>query len=299
MCCVQNGAALIDALTTVLRNVTKEETVQYVLALLDDIVTSVSAPGILDSTPTRDSHACYTVCGSAKIWWFVGKGAQIAAQILQARLLTRRCLHADDPGKARLFHEERARVNASDPYAIFLRCRPLLRCPNRVLFRYDHHCLSLPASTHCPHHLWFPASTQASTLPHRAWHNATCRAAVLCAATHASPARLRSFPLNDLRRTHCLCVFCDPERPCLQVQHLCGSSASSCSPLTVRRLLQRTDWFTQEKACKLLTAVLGARPSKEIHLANGAGPSASSAAAAVSTAPPIVAAASESVQVRR
>ena len=66
-----------------------------------------------------------------------------------------------------------------------------------------------------------------------------------------------------------------------------------------RRLLQRTDWFTQEKACKLLTAVLGARPSKEIHLANGAGPSASAAAAAVSTAPPIVAAASESVQVRR
>ena len=36
----QNGAALIDALTTVLRNVTKEETVQYVLALLDDIVSS-------------------------------------------------------------------------------------------------------------------------------------------------------------------------------------------------------------------------------------------------------------------
>jgi len=65
-----------------------------------------------------------------------------------------------------------------------------------------------------------------------------------------------------------------------------------------RRLLQRTDWFTQEKACKLLTAVLGARPSKEIQLANGAGPSTSSAAAAVSTAPPIVAAASESVQVR-
>ena len=69
----------------------------------------------------------------------------------------------------------------------------------------------------------------------------------------------------------------------------------------VRRLLQRTDWFTQEKACKLLTAVLGARPSKEIQLANGsAGPStSSSAAAATSTAPPIVAAASESVQVRR
>jgi hypothetical protein len=40
----QNGAALIDALTTVLRNVTKEETVQYVLALLDDVVSSEPLP---------------------------------------------------------------------------------------------------------------------------------------------------------------------------------------------------------------------------------------------------------------
>lgn len=28
------------------------------------------------------------------------------------------------------------------------------------------------------------------------------------------------------------------------------------------RLLQRTDWFTQEKACRLLTAVLEYRPNK-------------------------------------
>ena len=50
--------------------------------------------------------------------------------------------------------------------------------------------------------------------------------------------------------------------------------------LLARRLLQRTDWFTQEKACKLLTAILLARPNKEIHLANGAGPSSSTGTAA-------------------
>ena len=68
-----------------------------------------------------------------------------------------------------------------------------------------------------------------------------------------------------------------------------------------RRLLQRTDWFTQEKACKLLSLVLLARPQKEVQLANGAGagPSTSSAAAARSSpAVPIVSAASEGVQVR-
>ena len=49
-------------------------------------------------------------------------------------LLNGPCLRADDPAKARLFHEERARVNASDPYAIFLRCR---------------HCASLHGSAPC------------------------------------------------------------------------------------------------------------------------------------------------------
>lgn len=66
-----------------------------------------------------------------------------------------------------------------------------------------------------------------------------------------------------------------------------------------RRLLQRTDWFTQEKACKLLTLILLARPHKELQLANGSGPSTSAAAAARSSpAAPIVSAASEGVQVR-
>lgn len=35
----------MDTLLTVLRNVTKEETVQYVLALLDDIITGQSEDG--------------------------------------------------------------------------------------------------------------------------------------------------------------------------------------------------------------------------------------------------------------
>ena len=69
-----------------------------------------------------------------------------------------------------------------------------------------------------------------------------------------------------------------------------------------RRLLQRTDWFTQEKACKLLSLVLLARPQKEVQLANGAGagPSTSAATAAARSSPavPIVSAASEGVQVR-
>jgi V-type H+-transporting ATPase subunit H len=46
MCVVslrQDGPAYVDTLLTVLRNVTKEETVQYVLALLDDIVTGGAA----------------------------------------------------------------------------------------------------------------------------------------------------------------------------------------------------------------------------------------------------------------
>lgn len=46
------------------------------------------------------------------------------------------------------------------------------------------------------------------------------------------------------------------------------------------RLLQRSDWFTQEKACRLLTAILESRPNKnEQVLSNGAkeGPSSSSA----------------------
>ena len=44
------------------------------------------------------------------------------------------------------------------------------------------------------------------------------------------------------------------------------------------RLLQKTDWFTQEKAARLLTAVLETRPNKSI-VANGHAPSTSTASA--------------------
>lgn len=36
---MQDGPAYVETLLTVLRNVTKEETVQYVLAMLDEIIT--------------------------------------------------------------------------------------------------------------------------------------------------------------------------------------------------------------------------------------------------------------------
>jgi len=76
--CVQNGGALIDALTTVLRNVTKEETVQYVLALLDNIVTSESLHLMLDCCHTNMACSCsvngicsvVTICQtSAELSW--------------------------------------------------------------------------------------------------------------------------------------------------------------------------------------------------------------------------------------
>jgi V-type H+-transporting ATPase subunit H len=40
--CVQNGASYVDAFVSVLRNVTKEETVQYVLALLCHMLQSAA-----------------------------------------------------------------------------------------------------------------------------------------------------------------------------------------------------------------------------------------------------------------
>ena len=43
------------------------------------------------------------------------------------------------------------------------------------------------------------------------------------------------------------------------------------------RLLQKTDWFTQEKAARLLTAVLETRPNKGLTAPNGRAPSTSSA----------------------
>jgi len=47
------------------------------------------------------------------------------------------------------------------------------------------------------------------------------------------------------------------------------------------RLLQRADWFTQEKACRLLAAILAARPDKG-GSDSGAGPSSGATVSAAS-----------------
>lgn len=60
-----------------------------------------------------------------------------------------------------------------------------------------------------------------------------------------------------------------------------GSCYRSLAPC---RLLQRSDWFTQEKACRLLAAILGARPDK-------AGSKAPSSGAGSSSGAPVSAAA--------
>lgn len=60
----------------------------------------------------------------------------------------------------------------------------------------------------------------------------------------------------------------------------------SLSYVGMYRLLQRSDWFTQEKACRLLAAILGARPDKGGSQAaassSGAGPSSGAAVSAAS-----------------
>ena len=52
---------------------------------------------------------------------------------------------------------------------------------------------------------------------------------------------------------------------------------STCGPWLCR-LLQRSDWFTQEKACRLLAAILGARPDKDGSKAPSSGAGSSSGA---------------------
>lgn len=62
-----------------------------------------------------------------------------------------------------------------------------------------------------------------------------------------------------------------------------GDSAVGHEPYTIfLRLLQRTDWFTQEKSCKLLTHIIQARPQKGapfVHMASSSSQASSSAAA--------------------
>lgn len=55
------------------------------------------------------------------------------------------------------------------------------------------------------------------------------------------------------------------------------------------RLLQRTDWFTQEKSCKLLTHIVQTRPQKGapfVHLASSSNQASSSASAAAGSGDP-------------
>ena len=52
----------------------------------------------------------------------------------------------------------------------------------------------------------------------------------------------------------------------------------------VCRLLGRTDWFSQSKACKLLTAVFESRPEKEQAEAHGATANGASSSQAIPAA---------------
>lgn len=77
-----------------------------------------------------------------------------------------------------------------------------------------------------------------------------------------------------------------PQRACLF-----HGTADPYAPLL--RLLQRPDWFTQEKACKLLTAVIETRPGKGASssaLASGEPSSSAAAATGADAAEPVIAA---------
>eukprot|EP00878_Enallax_costatus_P027898 GHUV01030086.1.p1 GENE.GHUV01030086.1~~GHUV01030086.1.p1 ORF type:complete len:450 (+),score=138.79 GHUV01030086.1:518-1867(+) len=71
---------------------------------------------------------------------------------------------------------------------------------------------------------------------------------------------------------------------------LSGDSAVAHDPYTIfLRLLQRTDWFTQEKSCKLLTQIIQSRPNKGapfVHMASSSSQASSSAAAAAGPGDP-------------
>lgn len=71
---------------------------------------------------------------------------------------------------------------------------------------------------------------------------------------------------------------------------LSGDSAAAHDPYSIfLRLLQRTDWFTQEKSCKLLTQIIQARPNKGApftHMASSSSHASSSAAASAGPGDP-------------
>ena len=92
---LQNGPAYCEAFLNVLRNVTKEEAVEYVLALIDDMLSGAT---LLAQAFPCCGHSC------------------IAALISPPD-------SAVDPLRAQLFHQESDvhLANLPDPYSIFLR----------------------------------------------------------------------------------------------------------------------------------------------------------------------------------
>lgn len=95
---MQSGPAYCEAFLNVLRNVTKEEAVQYVLALIEDMLSGIAWPII--NAKIFPSLNAFDVC---------------------PRLTSANC--AVDPARAQLFHQQSDIHLATlpDPYGIFLR----------------------------------------------------------------------------------------------------------------------------------------------------------------------------------
>jgi hypothetical protein len=117
-----------------------------------------------------------------------------------------------------------------------------------------------------------------------------CRRSIAGAAVpSASGSGWRARSLHNLPQVHhaisapAACLGLAP-RSAHAVQR---AAPQSCTQLSFHghclcRLLQRSDWFTQEKACRLLAAILAARPDKSGSSApaSKAGPSSGSAVSA-------------------
>ena len=100
---MQNGPAYCEAFLNVLRNVTKEEAVQYVLALNDDMLSGMPC------------HTCEPI-------WHVYK---VSLADCNLPLRDKACVATAvvDPSRAQFFHQESELhlANLPDPYSIFLR----------------------------------------------------------------------------------------------------------------------------------------------------------------------------------
>jgi hypothetical protein len=110
----QDGPAYVDTLLTVLRNVTKEETVQYVLALLDDIITGWSKGA------TWDGMHCWPAVHQTAAMCIVV--TVLNAVVYCSNPLTSLVQCTGDPSWAQLFHQRQGLAGVPDPYTIFLRC---------------------------------------------------------------------------------------------------------------------------------------------------------------------------------